>query len=348
MARFRFLPVSHDVAGRRVVVVGEGAAALQKLRLLARTEAALTLVAANPSPALERFAASHGITRSDGDFCAYALDDVALAIIATGDADTDARHAAHAHAQRVPVNVVDRPQLSDFAMPAIIDRAPISVAVATDGHAPVLATRIRGMIEALLPPNLGQLAVLAGSVRSQVLDRLADPVARRRFWTGLLEGRAAELALAGAAETAAQQALADLDQAIARTVAGAVLFIGTGPGEADLMTLRAHRLLLGADVLVHDSDAPEDILALARRDIERIGIDPPRHGAVYQPDEVALLTQHAGAGRRVVRLVPGDAAASAFVRSAATALRVAGIACDVVPGVAGARPAACPSTRRAA
>ena len=352
MARFRFLPLSYGVAGRRVVVVGEGDAALQKLRLMVRTEAALTLFAANPSPTLERFAVAHGVARVDGDFCAYALDDVALAFIATGDADTDAHCAAHVRAHRILMNVVDRPQLSDFATPAIVDRAPISVAVATDGHAPVLATRLRGMIEALLPPNLGRLADLAASVRVQVLDRLGDPMARRRFWTSLLEGRAADLALAGATDAAVRRALADLDRAVGKSAAGsaagAVLFVGAGPGDADLLTLRAHRLLLIADVLVHDSDAPEAILAMARRDVERISLDASIHATRCQPDEVALLTGHAGAGRRVVRLVPGDAAASVSVRKAATALRMAGITCDVVPGVGETTALAPASTRKAA
>jgi uroporphyrin-III C-methyltransferase/precorrin-2 dehydrogenase/sirohydrochlorin ferrochelatase len=326
MARFRFFPVSYAVAGRRVLVAGNGETALQKLRLLVRSEARLILVAASPSPGLAEFAAAHGVERM-ASVGPKDVEGAALAFIATGEEGEDIRLAAVMRAGGVPVNVVDRPQLSDFATPSIVDRAPISIAIATDGHAPVLAVKLRGLIEALLPPTFGRLGELAAMVRARALDRLRDPLVRRRFWGSLFESRCAEMALAGDVNAAAELATALLDGAATARAPGRVFIVGTGPGAADLLTLRAHRLLLAADVVAADETISDDILAMARRDAERVGLNGRLPG-----ETTALLAHLASEGKRVVCLVPGAAQLDAMQAEVAV-LRNGGVDVEIVPGV---------------
>ncbi|MFD2183355.1 siroheme synthase [Rhodoplanes azumiensis] len=339
MARFRYFPVSYDVAGRIVVVVGDGEPALLKLRLLVRTEARLMLYAKTPMPALTEFAAAHGVTLVAGPPTTEALGGAALVFVATGDDQEDTRLGTLARQCGVPVNVVDRPHLCDFATPAIVDRAPLSVAVATDGHAPVLAQMVRAKIEALLPPAFGRLATLAGAVRETVLLRLPDNAARRRFWSALLSGRAAALALAGEEERARVFALATLADA-QRSIApsGKVFLVGAGPGAPDLLTVRAHRLLAEADVIVHDALVPDTVVAMGRRDAMRIAVGGHEEPAsVAESDVAALLVRLAREGRRVVRLEVGDPIVSGDARQVIATLRAAGVDHEIVPGLAARR-----------
>jgi uroporphyrin-III C-methyltransferase/precorrin-2 dehydrogenase/sirohydrochlorin ferrochelatase len=186
---------------------------------------------------------------------------------------------------------------------------------------------LRGLIEALLPPTFGRLGELAAMVRARALDRLHDPLVRRRFWGRLFESRCAEMALAGDVNAAADLATTLLDSASAARAPGRVFIVGAGTGAADLLTLRAHRLLLAADVVAADDAIPHGILAMARRDAERVGLNS------RLPDETtALLARLAGEGKRVVRLVPGAAQPDAMQVEVA-ALRSGGIDVEIVPGV---------------
>ncbi|WP_055037537.1 NAD(P)-dependent oxidoreductase [Blastochloris viridis] len=333
--------MSYAVAGRRVLVAGEGEAALQKLRLLVRTEAMLTLVAAAPSPDLAAFADAHGVERTAA-LTPHRLAEAVLAFIALGDEKADARLAERLRSAGIAVNVVDRPHLSDFATPSIVDRAPISIAIATDGHAPVLAVKLRGMIEALLPPAFGRLGELAARVRERAIDRLPDALARRRVWSALFEGRPAALALAGDIDAAADLAVTAIDRAAVAAPTGKVWFVGAGSGVADLLTLRAHRLLLTADVVVHDGEVPEAILAMGRRDVTRVRLDRRSRA-----EAGALLVRLGGEGKAVVRLVTGAADATDVDRDTA-ALSTAGIEFEIVPGVATPRGAPARTARVAA
>jgi uroporphyrin-III C-methyltransferase/precorrin-2 dehydrogenase/sirohydrochlorin ferrochelatase len=335
MARFRYFPVSYDVAGRTVLVVGDGEQALQKLRLLVRTQARLVLCSDAPDAALNRFAGENAITLTAGEPTATQLGTAALMVVATGDAARDARLAALARAARVPVNVVDRPHLCDFATPALVDRAPLSIAIATDGAAPVLAQLVRARIEALLPPGLGRLAALAESLRATVLERLPDGAARRRFWSAVFGGRAAAAALAGEDARARVIALKMLaGDAERETPSGKVFLVGAGPGAEDLLTLRAHRLLIEADVIVHDALVPDAVVAMGRRDATRIAVGKRKgHHSVPQAEIDALLVRLAREGRRVVRLKAGDPMVFGRAGEEIAALRAAGIDHEIVPGV---------------
>ncbi|MCA0320310.1 MAG: siroheme synthase CysG [Proteobacteria bacterium] len=351
MSRFRFFPVSYDVAGRRVVVAGNGEQALQKLRLLVRTEADLMLCAQAPSADLADFATVNGVTLVVAEPDADLLAGAALLFVAMGDEANDARIAAVGRAAGVLVNVVDRPHLSDFAVPAIVDRAPVSIAIATDGHAPVLAQKVRALIEALLPPAFGRLGQLAACIRGGVNDRLAEGAPRRRFWTHLFEGRAADAALAGELDRAEIIARKALDVAEGETVEGRVFLVGAGPGAEDLLTLRAQRLLQTADVIVHDALVPEAVIAMGRRDAHRISVGKRkgRH-SVMQGEIDALLVRLAREGRRVVRLKAGDPMVYGRAGEEIAALRAAGVPYEIVPGItaslAAAADAAVPLTLR--
>ncbi|QCI65011.1 siroheme synthase CysG [Phreatobacter stygius] len=342
MSRFKFFPISYDVASRFVVVAGNGEQALQKLRLLVRTEARLVLCAPAPSAELAAFAVEHGIEHVTAEPDARRLASAALLFVATGDAVDDARLALTGRAAGVPVNVVDRPQISDFAVPAIVDRAPIAIAISTDGHAPVLAQKVRAAIEALLPPAFGRLGDLAAAIRETVNARLHDAGRRRHFWTRLFDGRAAAVALTGEVERAAIIAINALDGARAEAAPpGKVFLVGAGPGAEDLLTLRAHRLLQTADVIVHDALVPEAVIAMGRRDAERISVGKRkgRH-SVGQAEIDALLVSLGSEGKQVVRLKAGDPMVFGRAGEEVAALRAAGIAYEIVPGITAALAAA--------
>jgi uroporphyrin-III C-methyltransferase/precorrin-2 dehydrogenase/sirohydrochlorin ferrochelatase len=339
--RFRFFPVSYDVAGRGVLVAGDGEQALQKLRLLVRTEAHLTLYAAAPEPTLVAFAAAHGVRHEARSVDGTALAGAALLFVATGDAAEDAALSAAARRVGVPVNVADRPELSDFAVPAIVDRAPIAVAIATDGVAPVLAQRVRAVIEAVLPPGFGRLGQLAAGLRERVRLALPEARDRRRFWHGVFDGAAASAALRGDMLRAHRLALQSLYDGAAAPQKGRVLLVGAGPGSTDLLTLRAQRALGAADVIVHDDLVPDDVIAMGRRDAERIAVGKRkgRH-SVAQADIDALLVARAQAGQIVVRLKAGDPLIFGRAGEEIAALRAAGVDYEIVPGVTAALAAA--------
>jgi uroporphyrin-III C-methyltransferase/precorrin-2 dehydrogenase/sirohydrochlorin ferrochelatase len=329
VTRLRFFPISYDVEGRTVVVAGGGEAALAKLRLLVRSKARLVLVAPKLDEALAAFVRETGIIHVVRALQADDLIGAALLFVATDDEAEAAAVSALGRAAGVPVNAVDRPHLSDFAVPAIVDRAPVAVAISTDGHAPVLAQRVRATIEALLPPEFGRLGDLAESLRAAVMASLASPRHRRRFWTRLFDGRSADLALQGDLAGARRAALAVLGESFSADD-GAVWLIGAGPGAIDLLTLRAQRLLQQADIIVHDSAVPSEVVAMGRRDAERIVADG-------RGDAEFLLTL-AREGKQVARLFAGDPRDDRFEDELA-AVRAAGLRHELVPGVAAHSPA---------
>lgn len=310
----RHFPIFLDLTGRTALVLGAGAVALRKEAALARAGAHVRR--------LPRFAA-------DG------LDGVALAIGADApEADLVALSEA-ARARGIPVNIVDRPVLSSFIMPAIVDRDPITIAIGSGASAPVLARQLRARIEALIPPAFGRLSAFLDTAKAELRRRLPDLAARRRFIERLIAGRVGELVVAGR-EAAARTALAR-DLAAPDLGPGMVFLVGAGPGAADLVTLRAQRLLGEADVIVHDRLVSDDVLDLARRDAARIFVGKARANHCLPQAEInALLIRLARAGKKVVRLKGGDPLIFGRGGEEAEALAAAGIACEVVPGVTAA------------
>jgi uroporphyrin-III C-methyltransferase/precorrin-2 dehydrogenase/sirohydrochlorin ferrochelatase len=308
-------PAFLDLKGRTVLVLGAGEIAERKAALLASAGAQI---------------------RHAARFDAALLEGVVLAVGA--DAPEQDLHALSvaAQARGIPVNIVDRPELCSFITPAIIERGPITVAVSTGGASPVLARMLRQRIEALLPPAIGALAAMAGRFTAAVRRALPDVTARRRFLEAALAGPPAELALAGRiteAEVAFARALHGADA----KPPGMVFLVGAGPGSADLLTLRALRLLGEADVIVHDRLVSEEVLSMARRDAPRLFVGKARANHCVPQEEInALLVRLAREGKRVVRLKGGDPFIFGRGGEEQAACAAAGIACEVVPGITAA------------
>jgi uroporphyrin-III C-methyltransferase / precorrin-2 dehydrogenase / sirohydrochlorin ferrochelatase len=310
----RHFPLFMDVTGRPVLVVGAGELAEQKAEPLRRAGAKVRLRPVFNPADLEGCALAIG---ADGP----ELDLIAL--------------ASTARTRSIPVNIVDRPDLCSFIMPAIIDRDPVTIAVSTDGAAPVLARQLRQRIEAVVPPAFGRLATLAGRFSAEIRRRLPDVTLRRRVLERVLTGRVADLIFAGR-EREAEAAVAD-ELAAGASQAGMVFLVGAGPGAPDLLTLRALRLLGEADVIVHDRLVEAEVLDLARRDAERIFVGKARaHHCMKQQEINALLIRLARTGKRVVRLKGGDPLIFGRGGEEAEALAAAGVPFEIVPGITAA------------
>ncbi len=332
-----YLPVFLKLAGRLCVVVGGGAVALRKAEGLRRAGADVTVVAPQCHPDLEALAQAGGIRLRRQDYEPTVLDGAALVIAATDDTACNRRIAADARSRGIWVNAVDQPADCDFIMPAIVDRSPVIVAVSSGGLAPVLTRLVKARLETLLPANLGRLAELAGRFRDQVKRRLPAP-RRRRFWERALEGAPGELMRSGQEEAAARA----LEQALtaaetSRPPPGYVALVGAGPGDPDLLTLRALRLLQTADVVVYDRLVSRPILDLIRRDAERIYAGKARADHTLPQEAInALLVRLAREGKRVVRLKGGDPFIFGRGGEEIETLAASGIPFVVVPGITAA------------
>ncbi len=335
-SRLTVFPAFHKISGRPILIVGEGAEAAAKLRLVLETAAVPRLIAKAPQTELAVLIVSHDVEHYARDFRDTDLDGAVLVFAATGKRDRDAAIVASARARGVPANAVDHPDLCDFYTPALINRAPVAIAITSSGAGPVLTQKIRARIEALLPPRLGQLAALAATFRPAAEKVMAKGSKRRRFWSRFFEGKVADQIYAGRADAARREATRLLGDA-GKPADGFVSLVGAGPGAADLLTLRAQRVLLAADVIVHDRLVPGAIIALGRRDAERIDVGKRKGCHCKSQDEInAILVRAAKAGRRVVRLKAGDPLVFGRAGEEMAALREAGIGFEIVPGVTSA------------
>jgi uroporphyrin-III C-methyltransferase/precorrin-2 dehydrogenase/sirohydrochlorin ferrochelatase len=333
----RLYPIFARLAGRDVLVVGGGAVAGRKVAALLETGAKITVGSTAFSPELANWAKKGRISLISGKFAEHWLDRQWLVVAATSDAAVNVAVAAAAERRRIWSNVVDDADLSSFQVPAVVDRSPLVVAISTSGAAPVLARLVRERIERLLDPSLGALAALADRWRGRIRGRLADLGQRRRFLERLFQGRVADLVRrgqTGAAETALAR---ELERATVAAPQGSVVLVGAGPGDAGLLTLKGLRALNEADVILHDRLVSADVLALARRDAERIevGKEAGRHHTT-QDGIHALMLEHARAGRRVLRLKGGDPFVFGRGGEELEFLHAHGIAFEVVPGVTAA------------
>jgi uroporphyrin-III C-methyltransferase/precorrin-2 dehydrogenase/sirohydrochlorin ferrochelatase len=333
------LPVFLSLRGRLAVVVGGGAVAAGKVRLLQQAGAHVRVIAPTLGPPL---AAAHAAGRIEALSVCFApehLAGAAIAIAATGSREVNRAVAAAGSARGIFVNVVDDAEASSCILPGIVDRAPVTVAVGSGGNSPTLVRRVRAQIEALLPARLGDLALLAGRMRARVRAALPDGGERRRFWDRLYDGPIASQVFAGQLAEAQRQLEAGLDAAA--PCRGEVYLIGAGPGDPDLLTLRALQLLQRADVVLYDRLVGSGVLERVRRDAERIyvGKESGRHRVTQQRIH-ALLLEYAGRGLRVARLKGGDPFIFGRGGEEIDALAAAGIAVTVVPGITAALGAA--------
>ncbi|GAB4518859.1 MAG: siroheme synthase CysG [Roseibium sp.] len=337
--RLDVFPAFMKVAGRRVLVVGHGGEAAAKVRLLGETNADIVVVSATVAPDLQ---AAIELCRAEHvaeDFRPAHLTGAALVFSAREDQALDKAVVDAARIMGVPVNAVDKPELCDFYTGALVNRAPIAVAITSTGVGPVLSRHIRARVEAMLPRATGELARLAESFRDAATRVIRDGDLRRAFWARFFSGVVATNLYAGKADTARAEA-----QRLLNSMAdepGFVWLVGAGPGAEDLLTLRAQRLLQEADVIVHDALVPAGVVAMGRRDAERISVGK-RKGAhsVPQSEICDLLVDLGREGRKVVRLKAGDPLVFGRAAEEMEALRDGGVGFEIVPGVTAAFAAA--------
>jgi uroporphyrin-III C-methyltransferase/precorrin-2 dehydrogenase/sirohydrochlorin ferrochelatase len=333
-----YFPVFFDLTAVKVLIVGGGEVALRKLALLERTGAKLLVVAPEVLPEIKERAAAGRISLGVREFVPGDLDGARLVIVATSRRAVNRWIASLSEARGIPVNVVDDREASRFIVPAIIDRDPVLVAISTAGTSPVLARRLRERLEALIPKRIGELALWLRALRHTARRRLRGTDVRRRFFERVVDGPAAQRFVEGDAHGAqrmAQQLLAAAFNAPRTT--GAVTLVGAGPGDPELLTLKALRALQDADVILHDRLVPPALLDMARRDARRICVGKAAGGIGSTQAEInALLIEHARQGRRVVRLKGGDPFMFGRGGEELEALSKAHINFSVIPGITAA------------
>jgi len=332
-----YFPVFFDLARQKVLIIGAGEVALRKVALLERTGASITVVAPQILPELEARAAAGKIDIRAREFVPADLDGARLVIVATSRRAINRWIAKLSDSRGIPVNVVDDREASRFIVPAIIDRDPVLVAVSTGGASPVLARRLRERLEALVPAKIGEFALWLQALRKPAIRRLRDTAARRRFFEQLIDGPAAARFAAGDTQGAASAAHQLLSGSFPRAARGEVTLVGAGPGDPELLTLKALRALQDADLILHDRLVPQAVLDLARRDAARICVGKAAGRASSTQAEInELLVEHALQGKRVVRLKGGDPFIFGRGGEELEALARAGINFSVVPGITAA------------
>lgn len=337
-------PIFVELGRTPPLVVGGGDLALIKARLLLKRADRVVFAADRIVPGIAALIAEGRAEQIVPKPNSEALRGRPLIISATEDEAEDARVAKLALELGVPVNVPDRPELCSFALAAIVDRFPVTVAIGTEGAAPVLATQLRARLEQELEPQLGALARVAGGFRDRVAKHLRPGVSRRNFWERVFSGPAAKAILAGDEAGGVRRIEADLIGAHAEAQdrgVGRVILVGAGPGDPELLTLKAVRALKAADVILVDNLAGTGVLEHARREAEIIPVGKAkgRHSKT-QAEINALILLHAREGKTVVRLKGGDPFIFGRGGEEVDTLRASGIACEVVPGITAATAAA--------
>jgi len=334
-----FLPVFMNLRNRDCLIVGGGEVATRKTSLLLDAHASVTIVAPSLTKMMQEWLEKGQITHESRDFNASDVQGKSLVIAATDDEDANQSVHSAAIALNIPVNVVDNPDLCTFIMPSIVDRSPIIAAISTGGSSPVLARMIRSRLESLLPSAYGRLAKMTADFRGKVKARFSNPNDRRLFWERVLQGPAAEMVFAGRDNDARIEIEKSLqaDDAEQSDKMGEVYLIGGGPGDPDLLTFRALRLMQQADVVVHDRLVSQQVIDLARRDAERIYVGKERaNHAVPQEDINHLLVRLAKEGKRVCRLKGGDPFIFGRGGEEIDTLVEEGVPFQVVPGITAA------------
>jgi uroporphyrin-III C-methyltransferase/precorrin-2 dehydrogenase/sirohydrochlorin ferrochelatase len=311
--------------------------------MLRKAQGQITVIAPDLGENLKSLAQRGAIEHRARRFAPSDLDDAMLVIAATDDQDVNQAVHAAAMARRVPVNVVDQPRLCTFAMPAIIDRSPILIAISTGGTSPVLARLLRARLESMIPAGLGRLAGLGEKFRALVKRRILHPEARRLFWERIFGGPVSELALAGQVERAEAAFMQALEHAeLAAPPAGEVYLVGAGPGDPDLLTFRALRLMQQADVVIYDHLVGDGILDLVRRDAHRIYVGKESSNHTLPQQEInELLVRLARQGKRVLRLKGGDPFIFGRGGEEIETLSEHNIRFQVVPGITAASGTSC-------
>jgi uroporphyrin-III C-methyltransferase/precorrin-2 dehydrogenase/sirohydrochlorin ferrochelatase len=336
------LPIFLNIKNRPCVVIGGGDVAMRKVRMLLKADAAITLYSPEICHELQDLVAAEKIKYvqknfEPTNFDKSLLQGACMVIAATDDETVNEAVSLAAKEQNIPVNVVDAPALCTFTMGSIIDRSPVVIAISSEGNAPVLARYIRTKIETMLPAGYGRIAAIAGEFREQVKTKFATTQLRRRFWEGVLQGPIVERVLAGQEQAARDLLQNILDDTDVTANKGEVYLVGGGPGDPDLLTFRALRLMQQCDVCVYDKLVSPEVMEMVRRDAELIFVGKSRDQHTMPQEEInELLARLALQGKRVLRLKGGDPFIFGRGGEEIETLMERGVPFQVVPGITAA------------
>lgn len=332
-------PAFFKVEDKKIAIFGNGDEAFAKARLLSNSRADIIIFADAPERNLVDFANDNNITIVREKFMVGHLQDAVMVFAGTGDEKLDQLIVSEARNLKIPANAVDQPDFCDFYTPALVNRAPLAVAIGTEGAGPVLGQMVRARIDQMLSPSLGRLARLADSYRKAVDALLPRGVARRIFWRRFFQGDVADYVANGditLARRTASQALREYQDP-----KGYVWLVGAGPGAEDLLTLRAQRVMMEADVILYDALVPQAIVDMGRRDAERMSVGKRKGCHSKSQNEINdLLVKLAHSGKRIVRLKSGDPLVYGRAGEEMAALRSADVGYEIVPGITSAFAAA--------
>lgn len=338
----QYLPIFMNMKNRVALIIGGGVIASRKAALVQKSGPSIHILSPDLSPSMERLIEQHGFKYIPQEYSSKYLNGKHLVIAATNDNEVNQRVFKDTGERGIPCNVADKTDLCSFILPAIVDRSPVIIAVSTGGRSPVLARYIKARLETLIPMAFGKLADLLGRFRQRAKDVVTDPDKRKIFWEGTINGPIAESVLAGDTAKAEQQLekeLNDISQTVKRLVkrVGEVYLIGAGPGDPDLMTFRAQRLLQKADVVLYDRLVPSGILELCRREAEMVYVGKRKNQHTIPQEEISkLLVKYAQQGRCVARLKGGDPFVFGRGGEEIQELSKHGIQFQVVPGISAA------------
>lgn len=331
------LPIFLNIKNKKCVVVGGGEVAFRKATLLLRAGADLNIVAPVLSDELRKLCVDTDCAITAREFEEADINNAILVVAATDDLKTNERVSVIASTLNIPVNVVDQPHLCSFIMPSIVDRSPIVVAISSGGSSPILTRKLKELNEAMIPGRIDKLAELLGSFRGRVKSEINDFSARIRFWENVLDSEIPELVYNGQDDEARSALDNWLTNPQNDRVGGEVYLVGAGPGDPDLLTLRALRLMHKADVVLYDRLVSPEVLLKLRPDAQKIYVGKrSADHAVPQETINEMLVRLAKEGNRVLRLKGGDPFIFGRGGEELESLAAAGIPFQVVPGITAA------------
>jgi uroporphyrin-III C-methyltransferase/precorrin-2 dehydrogenase/sirohydrochlorin ferrochelatase len=331
------LPIFINIRKKSCIVIGGGDIALRKINLLLKAQAKVDCLSPSFSRDIKNLSKDGHITLINKSFDQADIKDYSIIIAATDDSSVNSLISAIAQVKKIPVNVVDSPELSSFIMPSIVDRSPLIIAVSSSGKAPVLSRIIRAKLETVIPSAYGILADIAGEYRQKVKDRFSTIKDRRAFWEIVFSGVIAEKVFSGRISEAKKDIQRQLDDAVEMDL-GEVYLVGAGPGDPDLLTFKALRLIQQADVVLYDRLVSKGVMELVRRDSELIyvGKKGGSDKSTKQVDINDQLVELAKSGKRVCRLKGGDPFIFGRGGEEIESLSEHGIPFQVVPGITAA------------
>ena len=336
----KYFPMFFQLENRPCLVVGGGDVAARKVSLLVRAGGKVSVISPDLCESLQGRLSAEEITHLAKNFEAGDLSGYVLVIAATDDRSVNQQISQLAQQQNIPVNVVDQPESCTFIVPSMIDRSPVQVAVSTGGASPVLARLLRARLETIIPSAYGKLGQLMEEFRGKVKKVITDPDKRRSFWETVVQGPIAEMVFSGKEEAAREAMHTAVDKNVMPD-RGEVYLVGAGPGDPDLLTFRALRLLQQADVIVYDRLVSEEILDLARRDADLVYVGKERDKHTLPQEDInKMLARVAKKGKRVLRLKGGDPFIFGRGGEEIETLMEEGVPFQIVPGITAAAGAA--------